>query len=295
MHLIIILFALFASIFTLQKETLKYAEPLFLIGVRMTFSGSILIIYEVIKNKNIKIKIKHITLFITLSILNIYLTNILEIWGMSYITSSKTCLIYSISPFITALISYITIKEKLSIKKKIGLFIGFIGLIPIIYTQSKEEINIGKFLILTLPEISIITAVICNILGWIILKKIIIKNYSPIIANGYSMLFGGIMILTHSYLYKEIWNPLPIYNINTFIIYNILTSIISNIICYNLFGYLLKKYTVTFMSFAGLMTPIFSSFFGIIFHKEIITWHFYAANILFAIGLIIYHKEEIKY
>ncbi|HFL8794887.1 MAG TPA: DMT family transporter [Candidatus Azosocius sp. HAIN] len=294
MHLIIILYSLFASIFTLQKETLKYAEPLFLIGIRMTISGFILILHEITNKNLIKIKLKHIPLFIILSLLNIYLTNILEIWGMSYITSSKTCLIYSLSPFITAIFSYLTIKEKLSIKKKIGLIIGFIGLIPIIYTQSQEEINIGKFFILTLPEISIIGAVICNTLGWITLKKIIIKNYSPIIANGYSMLLGGTLILIHSYTFKEMWINFPIYNINIFIFYNILTGIISNIICYNLFGHLLKKYTVTFMSFAGLMTPIFASCFGIIFHNEIITWHFYASNIIFTIGLIIYHNEELK-
>ncbi|QQG46675.1 MAG: DMT family transporter [Candidatus Azosocius agrarius] len=294
MYLIILLFALFASIFTMQKETLKYAEPLFLIGTRMIFSGILLILYEIINKKLIRIKLKHISLFITLSLLNIYLTNMLEIWGMSYITSSKTCLIYSLSPFIAALFSFFLMKEKLSIKKKLGLIIGFIGLAPIIYTQNIEEINVGKIFLLTIPEISIIGAIICNILGWIILKKIIINNYSQIIANGYSMFFGGLLILIHSYIHKEFWIILPIYNFKTLIIYSILTSIISNIICYNLFGYLLKKYTVTFMSFAGLITPIFASIFGIIFHKEIITWHFYASNILFAIGLIIYHREEKK-
>ena len=44
MFFVILLFAMFASLFTLQKETLEYCEPFFLIGSRMLFAGIILLI-----------------------------------------------------------------------------------------------------------------------------------------------------------------------------------------------------------------------------------------------------------
>ncbi|HIH2762251.1 MAG TPA: hypothetical protein ACYCC8_00935 [Candidatus Azoamicus sp.] len=79
------------------------------------------------------------------------------------------------------------------------------------------------------------------------------------------MFFGGILILIHSYLLDESWNTLLITEYKNFFYYTLLTSLISNIICYNLFGYLLKYFSTTFMTFTGLITPFFASFFGLFF------------------------------
>jgi len=106
------------------------------------------------------------------------------------------------------------------------------------------------------------------------------------------MLTGGILILVQSYIIGENWNPLPIINFKIFMTYTIITCLISNIICYNLFGYLLKYFSTTFMTFAGLVTPFFASFFGHIFFNENITIYFLISITIFFLGLIIFYKEE---
>ncbi len=278
---------MFSSIFLLQKLNLNYSDPLFSIGFRMTLSGIILMYYMKIK-KNIEIKKNHIKTFIYLTVFNIYLTNVLEILGLNLITSSKTCLIYSISPFITAVIAFFILNEKLSKKKLIGIFIGLTGIIPLIEAKT---INISNN---NIGEIYIILAVIFNCIGWIMLKKIIKLGYSIILANSFSMLIGGILILIHSQIIGENWIK-PLNNeFKNFMIITTITALISNVICYNLFGYLLKYFTTTFMTFAGLITPFFASFFGWIFLKETITCNFLLSFILFIIGLIIFYKDEIK-
>ncbi|HIH2762578.1 MAG TPA: DMT family transporter [Candidatus Azoamicus sp. MARI] len=289
--MVLTLFALFASIFSLQKISLKYSEPFFLIGFRMTFAGLMMLIY-ISQKQIIKIKFSDIKFFIYLTIFNIYLNSIFEIWGLNNMSSSKACMIYSISPFLTALIAFFILNEKITKKKIIGLIIGISGLIPTINIKTTEELYINNISIFSMSEISLILSVVFSVIGWILLKKIITIGHSYITANSISMFIGGILILIHSYISGECWKPLPIIEYKNFFYYTLLTCLISNIICYNLFGYLLKYFSTTFMTFAGLITPFFASLFGFIFLKEIITIHFFISIIIFLLGLIIFYKEE---
>ena len=80
MPFVILLFALFASLFTFSKDTLNFAEPFFLIGSRMTFAGILLVCHQLFISKNkVNFKAKHVKPLALLSIFAIYLTNITEI------------------------------------------------------------------------------------------------------------------------------------------------------------------------------------------------------------------------
>ncbi len=290
--LVIILFFLFASIFSLQKESLKYSEPFFLIGFRMTIAGVIILLFNI---KSLKlINFKNLKYFLYLSIFNIYLNSIFEIWGLNNMSSSKACMIYSLSPFITSLAAFFLLGEKLNIKKFIGMLIGFLGLIPLTYFRTYKEINSGNLFIFSLSELSLMLSVVFSVFGWIYLKKIISLGYNSFLANSFSMFLGGLLILLHSFVFGESWNPIPVINLKKFLFYTIITCFISNIICYNLFGYLLKFFSTTFMTFSGLMTPFFASFFGYIFLKENLSFVFIISLLLFLLGLIIFYNEEIS-
>lgn len=296
MFSVILLYALFASLFGFSKATLDYSEPFFLIGSRMAFAGLLLLAFQAITNPTLlKIHAKHLKLLILLAFLNIYLTNIAEIWGMQYMTSAKACLIYSLSPFVAALLSHILLKEKLSSKKWLGVFAGFIGLIPIFSTQSQAENFTGEIISISLADITLLTAVFCSTYGWILLKKLVDEHqYSPITMNGFSMALGGTIALIHSYFAGESWAPIPVTDFSPFLHNTLWMCLISNIICYNLYGFLLKRYTATFMAFSGLITPLFASFFGWFFYHETITWHFFASLIIFSISLALFYQEELK-
>ncbi len=71
--------------------------------------------------------------------------------------------------------------------------------------------------------------------------------------------------------------------------------LISNLICYNLYGHLLKRYSATFMSFAGLMTPLFAVFFGWVFLAESVDVSFFVSLVLFLLGLYCFHSEELDF
>lgn len=299
MHWVLVLFALFASLFTLSKTALDYAEPFFLIGSRMTFAGILLLAHQYFFNKeNFVVKLNHLLPLFLLGLVSIYITNIAEIWGLQFMSSSKACLIYSLSPFVAALFAYIILKERLTSKKWLGLVIGFVGILPILFTEVSFQQFAKDLLIFSRGEVALLIAVFASVYGWIMLKRIMKEfNYTPILANGIAMTIGGTFALIHSYLGGENWNPVPVIgssNYVTFIELALWMTIISNIICYNLYGYLLKKFSATFMALAGLVTPLFASLFGWYFLDEVITWHYFAAMIIFSIGLFIFYQEEIQ-
>lgn len=297
MYLVVFLYLLFASLFTLQKDTLSYCEPFFLVGSRMLFAGLVLLAFVAIRHKPaaLKIKLQHLGGLVMLALSQIYLTNIFEIWAIEHMVSSKACLLYSLSPFVSALVAFMVLRETLSTKKILGMLIGFMGLLPIIFAQTQGEISSGTFLMFTMAELAMVGAVFCSVYGWIILKKVIVDyEYSPLLANGISMALGGVLALVHSYIVGEHWTPVPVTNMQAFIINTLIMCLISNLICYNLYGYLLKRFSATFMSFAGLVTPLFASLFGFLWLNEMITWHFFVSMALFTIGLIIFYREEVE-
>lgn len=294
--LVLLLFALFASLFGLSKETLKFSEPFFLIGSRMTFAGIILLLHQHFFNrKAFQIKLSHIKPLFLLGFSNIYLTNVCEIWGIQHMVSAKACLIYSLSPFLAAIMAYFVLRETLSRTKWLGLCTGILGLIPIFMIQSPTEKIGGDITFISFAEIALLVAVFCSVWGWILLKKIINElHYTPLMANGISMTLGGTLALLHSYCAGEAWTPIPVTAIGPFIQNSLVMCLISNFICYNLYGYLLKRYSATFMSFSGLTTPFFAAFFSWFFLGEIITWHYFLSIFLFSIGLTIFYQEELK-
>lgn len=296
MLLTILLYALFASVFSLQKITLNFGEPFFSVGFRMACVGLLLVAHQWFFNRAaFKIKKSHLKTVFLLGFFSLYVTNTAEIWSLKHMHSAKVCLIYSLSPFASAVIAYWLLKEHISQKKALGLLIGFLGLIPIFMLHTGTEVSAGEFLHLSLPELALLSAVIFGVLGWILLKKIIQEyGYSPLLANGLSMSIGGFFALLHSYCSGEIWAPIPVTQFWPFIRNIISLGVISNLIAYNLYGYLLKRYSATFMSFAGLITPLFASLFGWLFLGEQITWHYAASLTIFSIGLTLFYREELS-
>ncbi|MEI8365435.1 MAG: DMT family transporter [Parachlamydiaceae bacterium] len=292
---VLILYALFASVFTIGKTGLEYAQPLFLVGSRMLFAGVIMLAYTFFfRRKEFAIKKEHVWKIVCLALFNIYLTNAFEFWGLKYLTSFKTCFIYSLSPFVSALLSYWMFKDKMSIKKVCGLIIGFLGFLPILLNETSTEEQTGHIFFLSWAEMAVIAAACSAVYGWVLLKQLVQENgYSPWMMNGLSMTLGGGMALVHS-LMVESWDPLPVTEMQPFLECTLLLVVISNFICYNVYGYLLRRYSATFVSFAGFVTPLFTALFGWYYLGETVTAPFYVSAAIVFVGLFMFYQEELK-
>lgn len=295
MFLVFLLYALFASMFTIGKASLSFAAPCFIIGSRMAVAGLVMLIFQFFKDKKAFRLDKSSWIYLLLiAVFAIYVTNVAEFWGLQYLTSSKTCFLYSFSPFVSSLLSYFILKEVMNKRKWLGLICGCVGLVPMMLTHTLEEQAAGSFLVFSWPELALLIAVTASVLGWILIRKSVAhKNVSPFVVNGMAMFIGGIITLVHS-RFVETWDPLPVTNWLGFAKTGLAMLVISNLVAYNLYGFLLKRYTATFMSFAGFSTAIFASLFGWAFLKETIPWQLWVSLGALFVSLYIFHQEEIK-
>lgn len=297
MPLVFLLYALFGSVFTIGKQSLEYAQPFFIVGSRMAIAGVVLLAYTLYKGQlSLRLDRFCVIRLLLLGVFNIFLTNVCEFWALQYLTSGKTCLLYSASPFLSALLSYFILSEVMSARKWLGLLTGFLGFLPILLTTSLEEESVGSLFIFSFPELALLAAATSSVYGWILIRQLVNeKELPPIVVNGWSMLAGGIITLAYSYIWEN-WNPFPVYagQFSGFLQTTLAMLVISNFICYNLYGYLLKRYTATFMSFAGFSTPIFVALFGWLFLGETVPWQFWCSLSIVAFSLYIFHKEEVQ-
>lgn len=295
--LVVFMYAAWSSVFSIGKLVLESSPPIFLTGFRMFFAGVILLGYLFVKDRSsLKIGKKQVLPLIALAVFSIYLTNVLELWGLQYLTAAKTCFIYSISPFFAAIFSYFHFGERMNFKKLVGMLIGFIGFIPVLRMQTGSEDLFNAFSIISWPELAIMGAALFSVYGWILLR-IIVKEQtlSPIYANGYSMLIGGVMAFAHSF-FIDSWTPTPVINNHFFPFIRgiVLMIFVSNILCFNLYGYMLKRYTATFLSFVGLLSPIFASINSWIILKETPSWEILFSSSIISFGLFLIYQAELK-
>ncbi len=291
---IVILYALCASTFTICKALLEYVKPFFFIAVRMLVAGGLLLAYSFWKDRNcFIIKKRDWLLFGQIILFHVYFAYILDLWSLQYITSSKSSFLYNLSPFMAALFSYFYFSEKMTTKKWLGLLIGFCGFLPEMIIKASSS-SLSATLFLSFPELVLLIAVTSAVYGWITLRKLVKDGgYSPVMVNGIGMVGGGLLALLTSYI-VEGWQASPIFDFWPFVKLTALIILVCNIIFYNFYGYLLTKYTATFLSFAGFITPLFAALFGWLFLGELVNWTFFLSFIVVCIGLYIFYQEELR-
>ncbi len=295
--IVVLMYGVWSSMFSLAKLGLQYSPPLFLTGVRMLMGAAILLGYLAWKNRGaFKLDRKQIFSLSILAIFSIYLTKILEFWALQYLSAAKTCFIYSLSPFFAALFSYLHFREKMNGRKWIGLSIGFIGMIPVLMQQTgvEELLNITGFL--SWPSLAVIIAALCSVYGWVLLRLLVKDEMiSPVMANGSSMLVGGLLALGHSF-FTDTWSPTPVAtpDWSPFLGWTVVMCLISNVLCFNLYGMMLKRFTATFLSFLGLLSPIFASLYGWLFLGEPLSWVIFLSTSILLIGLWVVYSAELK-
>jgi len=310
MFLVFFMYFLFASTFTLGKAALSYVTPFLFTGIRMMCGGVILLGYSFLRKKCF-ISRRDIYLFVQIMVFHIFLAYTLEFWALETVTSAKACLLYNLSPFITALFSYCLFAEKLNVRQLCGLFIGFVGFLPILLAQTPLEQISGHLGFLSWPEIALICSVTSSAYGWMTMKKLTHKGYPFVLVNGIGMTGGGLLALLLSYFTEgpvrlkmtAVMMPVVAQHYGVFIehmlalgMYSLTLILIANIIGYNLYAHLLSRYSATFLSFAGFMTPLFAAILGWIFLGETVTWHFFATMLLVMGGLYLFHeKKEIEF
>lgn len=287
--IVFVMYALFASVFSVGKLALVGAAPFFMTGIRMLAAGGVLLLWQWWRDREgLRIRLGSWPLLIGIGFFNVFITNGFEFWGLQFLPSGQTSLIYSLSPLVAIVFSFLILGERLRPLQVLGLAIGLSSIIPMMGWD--REFGWKEF---SLAEGAVSISACTAVIGWVLVKKITVNEGCSIVTtNGFSFLVGGMMSLLLSW-FVESWNPTPLYD-NSWAFWGPFAYIviIHNILCYNLYGYSLKRFSVTFMTLAGLTNPLFAAGFGWLAFGETVGLGFFVALAQVAVGLSLYLKQE---
>lgn len=290
MLLILIVYLLFSYSYILIKESLFYMAPFFIVAVRMFVAGTLLLLYRMIgERKWVHIKLCDLGLFLGLSFFNVFLTNSIEVWALQYAYAAKTALIYTLGPFFAAILSHFYFKEALSTQKRLGLIIGFAGTLPVLLSHTD-----GQQWGFSVVDFALICGAMSSVLGWTMMKELVDnRGYNPLSVISVCMIFASILALFCSFFFEP-WHPVPALSLKYGLLFTITTALVANVVCYSLFGLLLQKYSVVFMSFANFSSPLFASILAYICLGETVGWPFFVSLFTIIFGLYIFYRAELN-
>jgi len=232
---------------------------------------------------------------VIIGICGVYLTNALEFWGLQFMESGRACFLYSFSPIITAVMSYLWLNERLNREKIVGLIIGILGFAPLLFNDPQVNTLNNPHFFISLGEWALLAAAVTTSVGLTYMRIAVKDKQVPaLLGNGLSMCIGGACALGHSFFHDS-WHPSPLIHADWhFVGWFALLTLVSNFLCYNLHAYLLRYFTATYIAFASLSCPFFAALFGWYFHREAMSHSFWLSLLIVSFGLYLYYREELS-
>ena len=163
-------------------------DILFFAGVRFTVCGSLICLYCMVKDWRTFASVKSALLPVLLSgVFAVILHYGFTYVGLKFTDSSKTAILKQVGVLFYVCFSALFFKDdRLTVKKLIGVLMGFAGIIAINASAEGISFHTGDTLI--------IAASFCTVFSNVISKKAF-DRADPIAATGVSQLFGGVVLL----------------------------------------------------------------------------------------------------
>lgn len=254
-------------------------DILFFAGARFTICGALICLYAFITDKKSFKNAKNALIPVLLSgLFAIILHYSFTYSALKLTDSSKTAILKQVGVLFYVCFSSMFFKEdKLTVKKLIGVFLGFAGIVAINTNTNGVSFNIGDALI--------IAASFCTVFSNVISKKVF-RTVKPITSTGISQLFGGMVLLIIGHLLGGSMNF--VFDQSAFIMmYICLASILS----YSIWFTVVKNSELSKLFIIKFAEPVFACIFGaILLGENIFKIQYLLAFLLIAIGIYVSNK-----
>jgi len=187
---LIIVNLIYALNYTIAKDVMpEYIQPSGFILLRV-IGGSILFFVTYIFFVKERVKKKDFFRLMLCGLFGVAINQLFFFEGLNLTTPINAAIIMTISPVLVIITSAIIIKEKITVRKIIGIFLGLIGACILILNSGdisfENDFFTGNILVL-------INATSYAI--YLVLVKTLMKRYNPITVMFYVFIFGLIFVL----------------------------------------------------------------------------------------------------
>lgn len=204
-YVLMVLSALFWSgAFIAGKYTVPYIPTFTLTFLRFFFATIILyfVMQRSMKKGDFEFKLEksHIPIFLVTGLVGMFGYHVLFFTALNYTTAINASIIAATNPMVTVILAFLFLKQKLTGKQILGIFISFVGVILTITGASIEVLqslsfNVGDFFML---------AAVFSWAAYGVYSKHKGKNIPPMALTYYSFLVCTIILIPFV-LYENPW------------------------------------------------------------------------------------------
>jgi len=254
----------------------------------LRFSISTLILYFIVKLKdksNYKLIKEDVPIFLFTGIIGIFGYHIFFFTALKYTTAINSSLIGATNPIITTILCILFLKDKITLRRIIGIILSFTG---VFLTITNANVYIINNLSLNKGDLLMLLAVFMWS-SYAVFSKTVIHKFSPLILTFYSFLFCSVILLPFV-IYEHPWtfiNHIPFYSFLAVLYMSIFASVI---------GYLVQQISIKEIGpvktsiFINLV-PIFSIILSVTILKESLSVIKLFTTLLIITGVYICQKS----
>ncbi len=280
--LFVFICAIWGSTWFMIKVGLQELPVLLSLSLRFLTAGIVLFIILRLFNIQVPMNEKQIYLYLYLTFFSFLFPFSLVYWAEVTIPSNLASILFSTMPFFVAIFARFFLNEELNLFQKIGLFLGFIGVVLIfkIDTARIDFVQNKRFFV------SMFAVILSAMLNASVL--IMVKKYGsaihPLAINFIPLTLSGLLLLLASGIIEN-WSDAKfgIKGVGSVIYLGIFGSIVT----FGIYYWLLKKVPAVMMSLTAFLTPVFAVLIGVFIGKELITLNILLGTVLVLTGMLL--------
>ena len=191
--LLVLISLIWAGSFIAVKITVNEISPIDLGFLRFLVATPIMIIFLLLRKKDVRIPKKELPSLIILGLTGVTFLYIFQFIGIEYTTASTSSVLISANVIFIVILSALFLKEAFSFKKTLGVILSFLGVIVVIFAQSSNEKIIfnNQFIIGCLL---VLLSAFCWAIYSVVGKKLLDK-YDAFAVTAYAFILGTIFFL----------------------------------------------------------------------------------------------------
>ena len=275
--LLISLAAIWGSAFMFIKISAVEFGPILLVTLRLLIAGLVFVPLLLKKQNRLQFK-PYLSSILIIAVVSNALPFTLFAFASLGATSNMLGILNGTTAFLTTFIAYFWLKEFISSKQIVGLFLGFIGVVILVNPANGSST--------ILASMCALVGSLCYAFNGNYLQKYH-QNSNKIVLIGWSMLFGGLLMLPLAVF--NLPNQMP--NFNSFLSL-LWLAVVSTGIGYLAYVRLIDRIGAVKTSTLTYLLPVFSIIWGAIFLNENITLIIFGGFMFVMMGM--YFANSVK-
>ena len=283
---LVITIILFSSFEVVSKSTKGIVLPTQLTFIRFLIGGIFLLPFAIrdLKKRKLKLTKKNILWLFILGFLNVGISMNLAQYGIQMTKASLAAVLFSSNPLYVAVFSAFLLKERLSLKKIVGLLVGVVGVSIAMISGggSGREFYLGSGLL-------ILGAIVFSV--YTVLGKQTTVELGSLTMTSVTFIFGCITMIPifmaqgvkpWNFPFNEVW-PQILY-----------LSVLVSGIAYFLYFKALSMLDTSLGSMTFFVKPILASIFAAVVLGETLRVNLFVGSILVIVGITIVRKATVS-